>query len=88
MANVYLQQNKLEVADSLYAKVGKAQGHPPAISQVFSVLFLLFLMSLAALCVLVTYQLPALPVGSISEALLMLQHCCELRSGEIKSVLV
>lgn len=48
MANVFFRQNKMDIANSLYAEVGKTNGHPLYISQFFSVLFPMFFLLLTA----------------------------------------
>lgn len=54
MANVFFRQNKMDVANSLYAEVGKTKGHPLYTWQFFSVLFPMFFLFLTAFDVMVT----------------------------------
>lgn len=39
MANVFSRQNKMDIASSLYAEVGKSKAHPVSISQLTFVFF-------------------------------------------------
>lgn len=54
MANVFFRQNKMDIANSLYAEVGKTKGHPLYISQFFPVLFPVFFLFPIAFNMMVT----------------------------------